>query len=883
MKIVEQLARRVRDEVHTLLNSPSARDAGMPGHTFFLANGDILCLPRDEGDSRYPYGHNGFNFWAHSSGYMYSNEGLFSIFSRATNGQEPRIAFFAIPTPEDESPALPISLLSVPVMTEPEQMDIRRYTVFTPSSALYFTDAGLLQFTLQTLVTENKELSFSLHVRNTAKLTATFSTSAYLNPFLRHQLFETGEDIWFREIHCTDAPDPAMLPVFKLLVNEDKSRTESFTNVGILRRRANCPEGAVLTGQEATTSRNEYVGGVRSGLHTPKALMDGTFKKAQAVTAFTETAIMGDLLHWELAPGASAGVDLVFTTHTDMREADATAQEVLAPDTLDRAAERLARQEELKQNGLHLQVTSSTDPRIRPHVFTAFFAHLKKQVEFCSLIKGYIQLSSMSLIGVRDVFQAIEGLLYWQPAAAREKMLEALGFTAPDGRCFRQYSLPVNGKPGHMDLRPFIDQGVWVISTVWTYLQVTQDWEFLQEVIGYHVIVDEKNGGVEESAERDSVLAHLIRIMDFLLAHRDLPCEDDPEAPGTGCVRAMFGDWNDALDGLGVSADPAREYGSGVSVMATLQVYQNTLEMARMLSRVDSAGYRDGIAACATAAKELEEALLKFALVTNERGEQRILHGWGDRRAYLVGSFDDTDHQARDGLTSNAFWVLSGMLAKYPEQQDTILRAFERLDDKYGYKTFEPPFAPNTPGVGRIPKLPAGTAENAGAYIHATSFAIMALFQMGRPREAWEQLIKILPFTDIHEHLSLSPFVMPNSYGYNPEKNIDGENMNDWQTGSSNVALKLLIRYVFGVEAGMDGVWIQPAARSPLAHFTFTLPLQGCVLTVHYTRGNDGPRQFTVNGEAHPATYDATMNLDKLWIPHETLSTTPNLKITVTD
>ena len=42
----------------------------MPGSTYVLDDNHLLCLPRDTGDSRYPYGRNGFNFWAYASGYV---------------------------------------------------------------------------------------------------------------------------------------------------------------------------------------------------------------------------------------------------------------------------------------------------------------------------------------------------------------------------------------------------------------------------------------------------------------------------------------------------------------------------------------------------------------------------------------------------------------------------------------------------------------------------------------------------------------------------------------------------------------------------------------------------------------------------------------------
>ncbi len=148
----------------------------------------------------------------------------------------------------------------------------------------------------------------------------------------------------------------------------------------------------------------------------------------------------------------------------------------------------------------------------------------------------------------------------------------------------------------------------------------------------------------------------------------------------------------------------------------------------------------------------------------------------------------------RDFLNSK--WVEQDM-------KSLILSAYDRLGSKYGMKTFEPYFEKGTEGVGRIPDIPKGTAENGATYIHANMFAVMSLFMIGESERAYEELGKILPFT--HETISLSPFVVPNSYGYNEELGIDGESMNDWQTGSSNVLLKLLIRFVFGFEPDYEG------------------------------------------------------------------------------
>lgn len=48
----------------------------------------------------------------------------------------------------------------------------------------------------------------------------------------------------------------------------------------------------------------------------------------------------------------------------------------------------------------------------------------------------------------------------------------------------------------------------------------------------------------------------------------------------------IHGDWNDAVSGLGESSD-GEEFGSGVSVMATLQLYKALKDMSEILEMVD--------------------------------------------------------------------------------------------------------------------------------------------------------------------------------------------------------------------------------------------------------------------------------------------------------
>ncbi len=855
-----------------------AQDGGadhrMPGGVYVLDNEHVLATPRDNGDSRYPYGSDGFNFWVYASGYMHSNEGLYSHFLRASNGQESNIAFFAgLP---DGDGFLPVPLLSVPKLPEQANTRFERYTVLSNSAAYFITDSDDLRFVVRVFVNASKEICFSIQASNLSGEDRSIYLSSYFNPFLRHQVFEGNEDPWFKEIQAMDpARGSGGLGSFLVRVNEDVDRTKSVSNWGVFRRSISLGAGSVLSRHEATTARMQYVGGARSSLHTATSLSRGTFGRPQRVCTFVDSAIAGDMLHIDIPAGGDARLDIVFSHPGDTAQARQLVHEPFKPSEIDKQLSELENHDRDRHSTLSLSVGQTDSRYIRGRVFNAFIEHLKRQVEFCALIKGYVQVSPNSLIGIRDVCQAIESLAAWQPQAARAKLIEAFGFTEPSGRCFRQYSLPSkNGQIGSVDLRPFIDQGSWVISCTSNYLKLTGKYGLLTEKVGYYKILDEATSQVEQVKEQDTVLNHLFKIMQYLLDHRD--------HGHTGCVRALYGDWNDAMDGLGVSMDPSQTYGTGVSVMATLHVLQNCQEMIDLLQALGDDRYAKYVRAYRAAAESIREGLRKYAVVSDDKGHARILHGWGDRRSYLVGGFNDPDGVARDGLTSNAFWILSGMLEHTPDMEWLILDAFDRLDDKYGLKTFSPSFPPNVRGVGRIGKLPPGTAENGAAYIHATAFAIMALFQMGQPKRAWDQLVKILPFTDIHENLSHSPFVMPNSYGHNPAKNIDGQNMNDWQTGSSNVVLKALLRFVFGIEPVFGGLWIQPAGWAPFKDFNARATVRGC--DIHVICETDAPRgrRFTVNGQTVDAVYDLRMQIDKLWITPQQMAE-KRLEIRITD
>jgi cellobiose phosphorylase len=867
--------------------APRRSDPGaLPGNACFLADGRVLCRPRRHGDSRYPYGHGGFNFWVYASGYMHANEGLFHILLPASAGQDPPVAFLAGSRPPGAKTFTPLGLLPTPYLPAGEATVARRGTVIGHDDTYFLTDADDLRGAVRVHLDQSgqaaAQLFFSLQLTNPAATAREYFVAGVMDLLCRHQFAVTHEDRWFKTVELLEGDADARiafaqhgeefrapLPAFQITVNEDVSRSESVTHRAFVERCVSRPAGATERPTLVTqtcTGRTDFVGGQNRGLTGAGFLTSGELDRPRARATFTDNAIMGDLHRFELAAGESIRFDYVLCLPDPARKQPARRLQPLTPDASDRSLCQVRAARDAERHDLELQFSQSRIPKLPERTLNDFLPFLIKQVAVCAQIKGYLQPSPNSLIGVRDVFQALEAQVYDQPQAARAKVLEALEYVLIDGRCPRQYSLPVNGRPGTADLREFIDQGVWVISTMHTYLRVTGDFAILDEPLGYHRVDPTRHSALARADDRDSVLDHLLRIMKYLERQRD---------PRTQLVLALYGDWNDALDGLGVSNDPRREFGTGVSVMVSLQLYRNCAEMIEIL-QAHHGLHSAQIERYHDLRGQLRAGLLRHA-VDRRDDACRILHGWGDDRAYLVGGFNDCDGRARDALTSNAFWVLAGLLDEFPEFRHPILDAFERLDGPYGLRTFAPGFAPDAPGVGRIPKLPIGTAENGATYIHATTFAIMALFRMGQSQAAWNQICKILPIATHHTHFSHSPFVMPNSYVHNSELGLDGESMNDWQTGCSNVLLKILIHDVAGFQPEFTGLRIAPAPDYPFGAFTFVGRAHGRRIRIEYSvdelaKRIRRPRKFKALGIQQEVIESYSDDRgDAIWIPYSAI------------
>jgi len=827
---LEDEVRNLFKEINTLTKNPD-NALYLGENTYFLNNSRILCLPRKNGVSRFPYGKDGFTAWVYSSGYISVNESTFYLFLPSEEGKEPYMAFFAGEKRKDNTYSR-ISLLGG--ASNLEEKDVKRYVVYEKTCAYFLVETKNNQYGVRIYVTDEKKVVISLVALHNKNKECEFYLSSFMNALFKYCDRETMETKWFKK--CTYENDH-----FLFESHEDLDRTTHVLNFGVIQR---CLQNNAITIHN-TTSRSIYAGGKENSIAVSTSLLNGRFEQEKTVTHFTDTAALGDIVHYHFKgkdiTREDYFIDFCHDTNTYNKLINFDNSKFPTDEYLNNLRKQLIKKEN-SSNMLKFSFENWNNEKINDKTLNLFLNFVQYQTEYCGLAKN----SGALFLGVRDVMQQIDAALMWNPKDCRKKILEVLDYIDPSGNPPRQYSIPPKGAIPRMDLRPFIDQGVWIVSTIYNYLSYTNDYSILKEKVGYYE--RQKEGGVLRSKIVDTVLNHLIRIMDYLVTHID---------ENTNCLRAMYGDWNDALDGLGVSKK-GLDYGNGVSVMATLQLYRNLEEMIDLLEKINQ--HPELIELYKKTHANIIEGIKTHA-IKSQNNQRKILHGWGEDQSYEVGGFNDVDNLSRDSLTANAFYIISGMNQHNLLSNDDILNAYRNLDSKYGLRTFAPHFEPGVKGVGRIVNLPKGTAENGATYIHATLFGVLSLFKINEGEKAFEQLEKVLPLT--HSILSTTPFVMPNSYSYNTDSMMDGESMSDWYTGSANTLIKVLVRGLFGINPTLDGVILDPSNYFRSKHASLSLKVKQSLLNIEFN-GDKNVSIIEIDGVKYPYKKKMFINNDYL-------------------
>ncbi len=796
---------KVKEIVSKVNSLNKTKDNTLPDNSYFMDDGSVLCYPRKYGDSRYPYQSDGLVMFAHTNGYIDVTEGMFNVFRQAHYNEDTVIGFFG------GAGKTPVSITGA---AQVYADDFNRYTVFTPTAVYYIAEAYECIYALRAYVDADKHLRFTVGAINTGA-EKEVSLTSFFEPMLRYIAAEG-------------------------FFNRMTKYGKRFPNGGYLMESLNACMDCLavrtkvtgnVTKEYHTTAKGDFLGYKGRCLSNAEALRKGAFEKCVPNTNTTELPIISDMVYFSLGEGESARIDYEMLVTPKELEAELFTMAPIDIEASEAALGEMQNNEAKIYDNMKLSFDGWEDERIGSGVLNRFLEYVKRQVSLCALGKNY----AGNLLGIRDVFQQLESSLMWDKDSSRAQIVRVMNYILDDGRAPRQISFPTTEKPiPEMDLRPYIDQGPWIIETIYSYLAFTGDYTILDEECTYYHAED-TFGPLSLSEIKSNILCHMVDIVNYLVSKIDTE---------TGCLRALWGDWNDALDGLGHTKDEGKEFGSGVSVMATEQLYS---ALNKMIEILDVTGQMPDMAwTYRDIADKLAESYRANA-ITEENGIKRVLHGWGDKKEYYVGSYCDYDEKSRISLTAHAFAAISGLTEEYPELKEDITRNILSLDSKYGLLTFDASFDEIDTRVGRISTITPGTYENNAAYAHASTFGIMALFIMGHSKEAWQQLEKTMVIT--HDNPTMTTFVMPNSYCYNEDYSIDGVSMGDWYTGSGTVLLKELVKYGFGIQPTLDMLYIKPPKYFPCEKASLEISVDGKKITVTVEGKGEKNRRIYIDGE----------------------------------
>ncbi len=832
-------------EILALIKNANTKEK-MPDNAIFLNDSMVLNYPREDGDSRYPLDVDGYTLWTYASGFIHAREGRFYTLGWRQEGDEPVVGFFA-GLPLENGKYEQVSLLGIPKKAVDSA---ERYTVFTPYATYYFTLYKGFTFCVRAFINKNKEAVFSVYGRNDSQENTDILLSSYINPLI---MCERNKDYDFRWVKKGE--------ILKSPVNN--------LDTAIFRTGLN---GIVFNAMEETpkeyyrtSARCDYCGGKSRNIGESLAVYNGYFKGNYAKTFGIDDSVYGDIRIVNINSGEEIRSDMVYICLADDITEEILGKKIDALQ-IDADCEAVRQEKEKIDSRLNIKFGEATDGYLDNGIFNNFISFVKRQAYFSGFTKVY---GWSEELGMRDIWQHSEPTLYYAKKDFEKMAINALSVVEDNGRVPRQYGPPVLSYPISFDLNKKPDQGMWAIDTMYTYLCVTNNWDFLNETCPFYSYPNNDKTKAFISEEAETVLEHICRMLEYLIS---IIAED------TGCVRVLVGDWNDALLGLGASIDNPKEFGSGVSIMASLQVYRNLAEVIEILEKIDSKLHRERIQRYKKVKEELLASILKYAIVENENGEKRIVHGWGDKQSFYVGSFCDGDGKSRISAIDHSFWLITNMIDNTPELYEMIVNNLRKTDSKYGIRTFDEPFTPEFKQLKNITGMLPGTLENACTYIHNAMFGTYALFKRGDYSFAFEQMKKLLPFT--HESVSHSAFVMSNAYMDNEEYSINGVAVNDWQTGSAPVLLKIIINQICGFQPSLDGLYIAPCGEIPFKDFSFKLNNERFNLTIKYIKSAN-KRKFIVNGKEYPTSFDSHLKVDKIFISNDELEKYGDIEVVV--
>jgi cellobiose phosphorylase len=411
--------------------------------------------------------------------------------------------------------------------------------------------------------------------------------------------------------------------------------------------------------------------------------------------------------------------------------------------------------------------------------------------------------------GFRDAMQDAFGLCILEPKRARELILRLTSFQYKDGTVsHRATRLPIPPERSEKS-----DLPLWIPLAVLQYVKETGDLSIILEDVPY----------------ADGLHAPLI---EHILAGLERSMKD---TGNHGLPLIHYGDWNDALDGLGGK-------GRGESVFLG--------EFLAFALRNSS-----------TLAELIGEHGLSQSWFQKSEDLIKIINKdcWDEDRFVRAFHDDGTIIGCRNNREGSLYlnpqvWAVIGNLALRERLEICMNTVESELSTPFGIRCLAPPYTQYDSHVGLISCFPPSIKENGAIFSHAMAFCILAELMLRRAEEAWDILCKANPVSRGREHpeYSMEPYIY-SQFVAGPETNLNGQGFHHWLTSTCSWMQYIVTNWMLGARADLDGLAIDPCIPSNWREYKMKRPFRGSIVNINVKnplRRNYGVKELRVNGKS---------------------------------
>jgi cyclic beta-1,2-glucan synthetase len=409
---------------------------------------------------------------------------------------------------------------------------------------------------------------------------------------------------------------------------------------------------------------------------------------------------------------------------------------------------------------------------------------------------GFYQ--SSGAFGFRDQLQDVMALCVSAPAIAREHILRSAArqFTAGD---VQHWWLPTTGQGIKTRIS---DNRIWLAFVVARYLEVTEDFAVLDELVPFLA------GGPLRADQHEEFAAPAAISPASLYEHcvRALDCSLRTGAHGLPLFGS--GDWNDGMNRVGAQ-------GRGESVWLGWFLHTTLMRFAPLAER------RADVAKAAQ--------WRQHALALQRAIEQEAWDGDWYRRGY----FDDgtplgsvTSDECRIDSIAQSWAVMSGA-----GERSHAVRAMSAVNAQLVsrsdglIKLFTPPFDHTSHDPGYVKAYPPGLRENGGQYTHAAVWTVIAFTMLEDGDRATELFSLLNPINHASTRAGIyrykvEPYVICADV-YSAPDHI-GRGGWTWYTGSAGWMYRAGIESILGVNLRGNTLTIDPCIPRAWSGFELT-------------------------------------------------------------